>query len=54
MDDRRIQQHEQAVTYWRTVERQGRDDQAEAHGQIRTERQEENVERDTKHQGRRL
>ena len=54
MDERRVQQHEQAVTYWRRVERQGRQDQTEAQEQIRTERQEDNAERDTKHQGRRL
>ena len=54
MDERRVQQHEQAVTYWRTVERQGREDQAEAQEQIRTERQEKNAERDARRQGRRL
>ena len=54
MDDRRIQQHEQAVNHWRSVERQGRDDQAEAERHIKTERQEENAERDTRRQGRRL
>jgi hypothetical protein len=54
MIDRRIQQHEQAVNYWRNVERLGRDDQAEAQQRIRTERQEENAERDTRWQGRRL
>ena len=54
MDDRRIQQHEQAVNYWRSVERQGRGDQAEAERHIRSERQEENAERDTRRQGRHL
>ena len=54
MDDRRIQQHEQAVTYWRTVERQGREDQAEAQQHIKAERQEEYAERDMRRQGRRL
>ena len=54
MDDRRIQQHEQAVNYWRKVEQQGRQDQAEAQQNISTERQEENAERDARRQGRRL
>ena len=54
MDDRHIQQHEQAVNYWRSVEQQGRRDQAEAQQHIRTEHQEENAERDPRRQGRRL
>ena len=53
-DNRRTQQHEQAVNYWRTVERQGRQDQAEAQQHIRAERQEEGAERETKRQGRRI
>jgi hypothetical protein len=47
MDDKRAQQHEQAVNYWRSVEQQGRQDQAEAHRHIRTERQEEEAEQQT-------
>lgn len=56
MDDnnRRTQQHEQAVNYWRTVERQGRQDQAEAQQHIRVERQEEDAERRTKRHGQHI
>jgi hypothetical protein len=54
MDDRRIQRHEQAVNYWRNVEQQGREDQAEAQQHIRTERQDEEAERGTKRQGQHL
>ena len=35
MDDKHAQQHEQAVNYWRSVEQQGRQDQAEAQQHIR-------------------
>ena len=54
MDDRWIQQHEQAVNYWRNIERQGRQDQAEAQQHIRTERQEEDAEKETRRQRPRL
>ena len=54
MDDRRMQQHEQAVNYWRRVERQGRQDQAEALQHIQAERQEENADRHTRRQGKRM
>ena len=54
MDDRCVQQHEQAVDDWRKVERQGRQDQSEAQQHIRSERQEEDVERETRRQGPRL
>jgi hypothetical protein len=47
MDDKRAQQHEQAVNYWRSVEQQGRQDQAEAHRHIRTEREKEEAEQKT-------
>lgn len=53
MDDRRIQQHEQAVSYWRKVERQGQQDEAQAQQHIRAERQEEDAERVTRQQGQR-
>jgi hypothetical protein len=53
MDDRRAQLHEQAVNYWRSVEQQGRQDQAEAQQHIRAERQEEDAERRIRHQGQR-
>ena len=52
MDDKRVQLHEQAVNYWRSVEQQGRQDQAEAQRHIRTERQEEDAERHVRRQGR--
>ena len=54
MDERRTQQHEQAVNYWRSVEEQGRQDRAEAQKHIRTERQEEDAERHTRRQGRQM
>ena len=54
MDDTRNEQHEQAMNYWRTVERQGRQDQADAQQQIRAERQEEEAEGRTRRQGRRM
>jgi len=53
MDDKRTQQHEQAVNYWRSVEQQGRRDQAEAEQHIRTERQEEGAEKPARRQGQR-
>jgi hypothetical protein len=45
MDDRRIQQHEQAIDYWRNVERRGQLDEAQAQQHIRAERQEEDAQR---------
>jgi hypothetical protein len=53
MDDKHTQQHEQAVNYWRSVEQQGRQDQAEAQQHIRTERREEETERQLRRQGQR-
>jgi hypothetical protein len=53
MDDRRAQQHEMAVNYWRSVEQQGRLEQAEAQRHIRSERQEEEAERQARRQGQR-
>ena len=54
MDDRRIQQHKQAVNYWRNVERRGQQDEAQAQQHIRAERQEEDAERVIRRQGQRL
>jgi hypothetical protein len=54
MDDRRIQQHEQAVSYWRNVERQGQQVEAQAQQHIRAERREEDAERVIRRRGQRL
>jgi hypothetical protein len=53
MDDKRAEQHEQAVAYWRSVEQRDRQDQAEAQQHDRTVRWEEDAERQARRQGRR-
>ena len=54
MDDRRIQQHEQAINYWRNVERQGQQEEVQAQQHIRAERQEEDAERVSRQRGQRV
>jgi hypothetical protein len=54
MDDRRILQHEQAISYWRNVERQGQQAEVQAQQHIRAERQEDDAERASRRQGQRV
>jgi hypothetical protein len=54
MDERRVQQHEQAISYWRNVARQGQQEEVQAQQHIRAERQEEDAETARGRQGHRV